>query len=183
MSEELLVRHCSPTLAGIKTGSLFSCAYQTKEQLMEEINRINRKMVPKGLRVLPLRAEEGRALIYVYRPHALTLDLMDEQARKILKENGYTPERSGQCVLRLIQRLREKGDFPHEIGLFLSYPPEDVLGFIENGACNHKCVGCWKVYGDPDAAQALFEKYRACTKIYMAQWNQGKTIERLAVAG
>ena len=24
MSEELLVRHCSPTLAGLKTGNLFS---------------------------------------------------------------------------------------------------------------------------------------------------------------
>ena len=26
MSEDLLIRHCSPTLAGIKTGNLFSCA-------------------------------------------------------------------------------------------------------------------------------------------------------------
>ena len=34
--------------------------------------------------------------------------------------------------VHLIHRLRSEGEFPHEIGLFLSYPPEDVLGFICN---------------------------------------------------
>ena len=182
MSEELLVRHCSPTLAGIKTGNLFSCSYRDRKRLMGEISRINRRVVPKGLRVLPLRAEEGRALIYVYRPRSLTLDLMDVRAREILRENGYTPEECGRCVIRLIQRLRESREFPHEIGLFLSYPPEDVLGFIVNRACSHKCVGCWKVYGDVDAARALFERYQACTRSYLLQWSQGKSLERLAVA-
>ena len=56
-----------------------------------------------------------------------------------------------------------QGSFPHEIGLFLSYLPEDVLGFICNGACNHKCVGCWKVYGDVDAAIKKFESFESCT--------------------
>lgn len=27
MSEESLLRHCSPTLAGIKTGNILTCAY------------------------------------------------------------------------------------------------------------------------------------------------------------
>ena len=38
------------------------------------------------------------------------------------------------------------GDFPHEIGLLLGYPPEDVSGFIENGGKNFLCSGYWKVY-------------------------------------
>ena len=33
-----------------------------------------------------------------------------------------------------MQRLADGGKFPHEIGLFLGYPPEDVSGFIENRA-------------------------------------------------
>ena len=28
----------------------------------------------------------------------------------------------------------ESGEFPHEVGLFLSYPPEDVKGFIDHRA-------------------------------------------------
>ena len=32
----------------------------------------------------------------------------------------------------------ESGEFPHEVGLFLSYPPEDVKGFIDHRANDFK---------------------------------------------
>ena len=35
MSEELVVRQCAPTLAGIKTGSLFSCPCDSPEELRQ----------------------------------------------------------------------------------------------------------------------------------------------------
>lgn len=59
----------------------------------------------------------------------------------------------------MIKKLREEPDFPHEIGLFLGYPLEDVKGFIENKADSSKCSGCWKVYGNEQKALKLFEKY------------------------
>ncbi|OUN20383.1 hypothetical protein B5G34_15230 [Flavonifractor sp. An82] len=183
MSEDLLVRHCSPTLAGIKTGNLFSCPCASRTDLTKELSQLNKKLVPKGIRVLPLRVRRGRALIYVYRPHALECDLADQRARVLLLKYGYTPENPYCCVVHLIRRLCAEEEFPHEIGLFLSYPPEDVLGFIQNRACNHKCVGCWKVYGDETAAKHRFEQYDACSKIYSLHWQQGKSIERLTVAG
>ena len=182
MSEDLLVRPCSPTLAGIKTGSLFSCDCPCGRALTQALSGLNRKLVPKGIRVLPLQVCQGRALIYVYCPHALQRDLMDKGARALLLQYGYLPENRDACVIHLIRRLRSAGEFPHEIGLFLSYPPEDVLGFIRNKACRHKCLGCWKVYGDEQAAKILFEKYNQCSKIYARQWKQGKSIEELAVA-
>lgn len=39
MSEELVVRQCAPTLAGIKTGSLFSCPCDSPEELRQEVRR------------------------------------------------------------------------------------------------------------------------------------------------
>ena len=77
----------------------------------------------------------------------------------------------------------ESGEFPHEVGLFLSYPPEDVKGFIAHRANDFKCAGLWKVYGDEQAAKNIFEKYEVCSKIYSLQWQQGKSIEQLTVAG
>ena len=183
MSDDLVIRHCSPTLAGIKTGSLFSCDCASREELTKALSGLNRKLVPKGIRVLPLRFREGRALIYVYRPHALQNDLSDQRVRDLLTRYGYLPENPNACVTHLIRRLHSAKGFPHEIGLFLSYPPEDVLGFILNNACHHKCVGCWKVYGDEQMAKSLFEKYDQCAKIYFQQWKQGKSIEQLTVAG
>ena len=134
MSEDLLIRHCSPTLAGIKTGNLFSCACPSRKDLTRDLCRLNKKLVPKGIRILPLRVCKGRALIYAYRPHALESDLTDHRARALLLKYGYVPENPNGCVVHLIHRLRSEGEFPHEIGLFLSYPPEDVLGFILNKA-------------------------------------------------
>ena len=37
----------------------------------------------------------------------------------------------------------ESGEFPHEVWLFLSYPPEDVKGFIDHRASGFKCAGLW----------------------------------------
>ena len=48
MSEDLLIRHCSPTLAGIKTGNLFSCACPSRKDLTKDLCRLNKKLVPKA---------------------------------------------------------------------------------------------------------------------------------------
>lgn len=182
MSDELMIRHCSPTLAGIKTGSLFTCPCRCRQRLTAEICRLNRMLVPKGLRVLPLRIRQDRALIYVYRPRVLARDLQDSRARDLLVSLGYVPEQAEQCVIHLIRRLAAQQDFPHEIGLFLSYPPEDVLGFIRHGADCAKCVGCWKVYGDEETARTTFARYQLCTRAYDLQWRQGSTLQGLTVA-
>ena len=76
----------------------------------------------------------------------------------------------------------ESGEFPHEMGLFLSYPPEDVKGFIDHCASGFKCAGLWKVYGDEEKARSLFAKYKKCTEIYCALWQSGSKLEQLAVA-
>ena len=51
-------------------------------------------------------------------------------------------------MAQLIRRFRESGEFPHEVGLLLRYPPEDGKGFIDHRANGFKCAGLWKVYGD-----------------------------------
>lgn len=79
MSEDLIVRHCSPTLAGLKTANLFAAEYTSEEALRNDLRALNRVLVPKGLRALPLRRENGRALIYLYRPKRLAQDLKDAQ--------------------------------------------------------------------------------------------------------
>lgn len=182
MSEELVIRHCAPTLAGIKTGSLFASPYVSKAALLEEIRRLNQILVPKGLCVLPLRYSHRRALIYLFRPARLAHDLANAEALQLLQEAGYTKLARQDCLLELRRRLEAWQDFPHEIGLFLSYPPEDVRGFIENkgGAC--KCVCGWKVYGDEEQARKLFEKYQKCTDVYCRHWAAGAGLQKLAVA-
>lgn len=182
MSEERLIRQCAPTLAGIKTGSLFPCPYETREELMADVRAFNRRFAARGLCLLPLRLENGHALLYLYRPAELRRDLQNGLAREILSSAGYRCGSCEGCVTDLVRRLRGSAEFPHEIGLFLSYPPEDVLGFICNRACNHKCVGCWKVYGDEAAARRQFAAYKSCTANYCRRRASGASLEGLTVA-
>lgn len=182
MSEENLVRQCAPTLAGIKTGTIFPVPFDDLPTLTAEIRDLNRLLVPKGLRLLPLRYRDGTALLYLYRPAELRRDLTDHLAEALLEAAGYNGRSSEQCVAHLARRFQSGGEFPHEVGLFLSYPPRDVQGFIENHAVNYKCAGLWKVYGDVELAQSLFAKYRKCTDIYCHLWKAGADIGQLAVA-
>lgn len=182
MSEELFVQCCAPTLAGIKTGSLFSSPYGSRAELIAEIRRLNRMLSARGLRILPLRCSGGRALLYLYRPAGLRRDLRDRTAMEILRGAGYDGLGAEQCIRRLRRRLRESDDFPHEIGLFLSYPPEDVRGFIDNKAQNYKCIGYWKVYGDEAKARQTFEKYKKCTDSYCKSLHAGYKLAQLAVS-
>lgn len=182
MSEEMFVRCCAPTLAGIKTGSMFSCNYSSRNEMAEELRFFNRILSRRGMCILPLRFREGKALLYLFRPGCLQKDIKNREAQEILNKAGYTGLRYQECIRRLISRLETGGAFPHEIGLFLGYPPEDVKGFIENHAQNYKLIGYWKVYGDEKKACRTFEQYRECTDSYCRRIKAGFKLTELAVA-
>lgn len=179
MSEELIVRHCAPTLANLKTGSLFVCPITDRPSFFSSLRSLNELLVPKGLRALPLRIREYSALVYLYRPSRLKKDLEDPAAIKILQDHGYSCY--GKCLPKLIERVRASEEFPHEIGLFLGYPPEDVQGFLDHRPC--KCSGCWKVYGDENKAKKTFDLYKKYERVYCQQLARGIDIKRLTVAG
>ena len=181
MSESILVHNGAPTLAGLKTGNLFACPKEDRKRLCESLRGMNRRLASRGVRILPVRSLDSRILIYLYRPERLRLDLSDGAAKEMLAARGYPVEDPDRCVAELVRRLQAEGEFPHEIGLFLGYPPEDVGGFISQGARDAKCVGSWKVYGDEAAARRKFALYRKCTKIYREAYGRHRSLERLTV--
>jgi len=180
MSEEMLVKYCSPTIMGIKTANMFTCRFQSEKAEQDSLRRINRELAVKGLRIIPLRRHTKGTLLYLYRPAKLKKDLKNRLAFRLLQERGYQTESVNLCLAELMKRLRTSDCFPHEIGLFLGYPPEDVCGFIENKADHCKCVGCWKVYGDVQRAQMTFEKYKRCTELCCAMVAKGHSVKQLA---
>lgn len=181
MSEKQVIRHCAPTLAGLKSGSMFSCKVESREALLCEVGRLNRLLSAKGVRCKILRLSGERALIYLYRKTQLAAALSHGVSRALLDARGYPVDHPEACVIRLADKIRSSADFPHEIGLFLGYPPEDVVGFIEQGPRSCKSVGYWRVYGDEEAARRRFAQFQKCSVAYAALFASGKTIERLTV--
>ncbi len=83
MSDELLIKCGSPTLAGLKTGNMFSYSYESREEVSRDLRRLNKILVPRGLRVIPLRYSDKTVLIYLYRIEALKEDLSQQEAALI----------------------------------------------------------------------------------------------------
>jgi len=180
VSEDQIVRYCAPTLAGIKTGSLFA-VHNTTDGFRHFISAFNRNMRQKGIRIIPLKVSEDYTLVYLYRPEMLKRDLKDPLAENILQRFGYPTFDSDRCVVDLVRRLNSSPVFPHEIGLFLGYPPSDVDSFINNPNEGYCAVGYWKVYSNAEGAKRIFKRYKQCTEEYARMLRSGRTLEQMVV--
>ena len=95
-----------------------------------------------------------RLVILIYREAELTKYLEREEVRGFIYKCGYETSDMNKIfqafVKRYMRYMELKQDFPHELGLLLGYPIEDVEGFIENHGKNFLHSGYWKVYKDAD---------------------------------
>ena len=174
--ETALASHCAPTLAGLKPASLFHWGGNPRDLTVWK-----RKLSSFGIGLRSLkRCPDGGCLLYLYRRQWLCRIVSDPDNAGFLRALGYTPEHGVDALLeRVSERISGDGAFPHEIGVFLGYPLEDVRGFIENSGANYTCCGCWKAYGDPEAARRKFASYRRCTESYRENLRMGIALEAL----
>ena len=63
-----------------------------------------------------------------------------------LSEKGYEVSNAFDFVNDLFNRMKNEQGFPHEIGVILGYPVEDVIEFEKHQGKNCKYCGCWKRY-------------------------------------
>lgn len=171
-----LAFHTAPTLLGIKCASLVSVS-SAEFDLGFHTGYFNRKAASKGLKSRILCSCGNRALMFVFSGKLLGKQLADSAVRSVLSEYGYPENYTlNECLDRLSARICESETFPHEIGLFLGYPPEDVVGFIENKGENFKLCGVWKVYGNVENARRTFSNYDKCRKFLCNKLNEGVDI-------
>lgn len=165
--ELYLATHCAPVLCGRKPAALFSERKLPENCVWVSVRR-------RGLHMLKLPWRDN-ALTLLYDPVPLVAALDEGAARQRLAALGYPVERGLRAQLAFLRkRFLEAADFPHEVGFFLGYPAQDVIGFMECGDC--KLCGAWKVFGDAKHAAALFEEYARCRSVLLAHIGSGGSI-------
>ncbi len=179
--ERYIIENCAPTLASIKPANLFSFRYTCEKSVREQMAVLNRRFAKKGITLKFLKKNKNTVLVYVYRKDLITKDLNNALSKKILQKYGYDDLNVEQSLGRLVKRINSTEEFPHEIGLFLGYPPKDVEGFICNGGKNCNLCGYWKVYGNVDEALTKFAQYDKCKAIYKQLWASGRDILQMTV--
>lgn len=157
-TEYALGAHCGITFAGIKAASLVSL----KRQCKECIGRYEEYFAARGFGFLELRDDGERVLTYVYNRRQLGEILFDEANKNFLESEGYFYD-SAEQALEILKSRMDGEEFPHEIGIFLNYPLDDVRGFIAHPNDGVKLVGYWKVYGDEERKKRIFDTYAKCT--------------------
>ena len=151
-----LALQCAPLITGLKISNLLTIP-------PDGFTQVEKIIEGSFITMYPLLETEEKIVILLYRKERLEKYLRMPQVQKLLTEEGY-----GTCQLeevlpvfcaRYENYAETKKGFPHELGLLLGYPPEDVEGFIRHQGKNCLCTGYWKVYADKEGKQRLFEKY------------------------
>lgn len=175
--EEIMSRHCSPVLMGEKPSNLVSFSKEKMPEFPEIIEIYKEKLSRKGIYMEVICSCRKHYLILVYRRDMLESYLRQPGAMEILLQDGYQEEAGlEELFLHLKERFEKQTEFPHEIGLFLGYPLEDVKGFRMYQGSGCKLCGYWKVYGDVEKAKMQFAVYDRCRVFMSEQLRQGYTI-------
>ena len=160
-------------IAGVKPAAIFSIpmrAYSAgqwrwlvRHALDEALLAYAASLPDYGVSLSVLYRTERRVYLLVWRPALLARVFEDPELMAILHEAGYRSSDTNELVAGLRRRLvayyRASGTgasvaFPHEIGVFLGYPAEDVRGFLEGRKAT--CKGAWCAYGDEQLARKRF---------------------------
>ena len=182
--EKDLLTFAAPALLGRKQANLFSFSMNSLTDYRKEIERYQKELAPLGISVEYLYCRYDRVYLLVYRKDMMLQYLRQPAVKEFLVSEGY-PETIGEesslyqtlCILR--KHIMQGADFPHEVGFFFGYPPEDVFAFIREKGRNYKLVGDWKVYGDGKAALRTFRSYARCRRRLMEQASAGASIVTL----
>ncbi|MBR4027914.1 MAG: DUF3793 family protein [Lachnospiraceae bacterium] len=154
--ETKLALQCAPLITGIKISNLLIVSSEDEES----VRTILRKTGISYYRLL--RQEKKTTFLLFYRSKLCTY-LKDSDVQNILLENDYQDLSFGMILRQFQMRykayMNQEAQFPHEMGVLLGYPVEDVRGFIEHKGQNFLYSGYWKVYQDVAQKKALFAKY------------------------
>lgn len=155
--ESQLALQCAPVLAGLKISNLLSLPKSMKKILRRFMQKLN-------LSYFVLLENDKKIVVLLYRKKALEQYLKETEVQRFLEKMGYPEDDDVEVLLSILSTRYQKhmlkaGEFPHEMGLFLGYPMEDVEGFIENNGKNFLCTGYWKVYKNKQEKTALFQQY------------------------
>lgn len=180
--EERIVRFCAPVLTGIKTGGLFNTCEIDPHTICKDTVAARKRLRRFGIDVRLFFTGGKTPLVYVYRPDALARDLASAETQAFLTPLGYASFDVQSALSQLARRLREQDGFPHEIGLFLSYPHDDVKSFVTFGSQCAKFCGHWCVFHNEEQARQCFAAYDHSRSVCLARYRAGQPLEALAQA-
>ncbi len=163
--EMQMALQCAPVITGLKIANLLivqNDSFLLVEQMIAETDLSCYVVSVTGTRTAVLIYDETRLQDY----------LGQEAVKGSMYQFGYTDLTLSSVLIKFRKRYQEymhtAEAFPHEMGLLLGYPVEDVIGFIDNQGENALLTGYWKVYRNPVHKKELFHQFE-CARDHLIQ--------------
>lgn len=177
--EVKIANQCAPVLAGVKPANML--ALENKH-----IRDVVHTLEGTGLSWRCLYAGNEKNIWLLYRKEALEKCVFNKEALSFLRDFGYCEETLEALLVRFGQRFRQYRNreelvFPHEMGVFLGYPMDDVKGFIQNEGKNYLYCGYWKVYGNVEKCKDLFKIYEEVRDVFVQEASKGKNLWQITM--
>ncbi len=180
--EKLLLQlalQCAPLLKGIKAANIILLSEENTRELFHIL-----KGSGISVKVLCRRCE--KLVLYLYRKEQLRTHLKSKDILEALRLFGYGSSDMEELLKELSVHTQDAyehtGTCPHEIGLFLGYPIEDVLGFVEHKGANYLLSGYWKVYENAETAASVFRQFDQAKKAAVEEVFRGCTLREIICA-
>ncbi|MEG0773939.1 DUF3793 family protein [Clostridium sp.] len=155
----VIAYNIAPTLKGLKAASTVTfCNYDRNMNnnwstyKNEILNKLN-------IKAFELKETEKYVTVLFYDENLLNNRLKEMETSDFLCEYGYDPNLNIKANLEILKTRYELYKCPHELGVFLGFPIEDVKTFINTPNKQYLLCGYWKVYHNRDLALKIFENF------------------------
>ena len=175
-----LAFQCAPVLMNYKISNLLIVE-------KEKIDSVKQLFAKTELSCKLVMVSEEKSAFLIYREEALKSYLECRKVRELMESFGYENYELEKILEEFSRKYTEyvsnSGNFPHEMGLLLGYPVEDVIGFIQNDGENFLYSGYWKVYTNLSEALEHFERYNLAKETAVRMVSEGKDIFQILHIG
>lgn len=172
----LLASTCAPVIKNLTCANTLTVKYGSYKHISKQLSNTD-------LDCMCLYQDYSKEVLMIYRKDELDRHLNTIESKSYLNEFGYYSNNLDDNLNRLADRFKKfylnNLDFPHELGIFLNYPIEDIKGFILNDGKNSLFTKYWKVYSNLNKAKETFKKFDEAFEIALREIVDGYKISEI----
>lgn len=151
----------APTSKGFKVGTMVNISSHLRNLKDTWMRYKNEIIEILNLNYVELVEREDSVLVFFYEEKTLIHRLENTEVLKFLSKLGYSEKVDLKSYFNILKK-RFSIKCPHEIGIFLGYPLEDVISFHCDQKAICKATGYWKCYNNKKESLKLFMLYDFC---------------------
>jgi len=175
--DKIIIHSSAPTFCNIKPGNMFFV--KNEAFLTDKFEAWKKSLSKYGIMAFSATISETSTAIIVLNICWVRKILAEVFVQAYLSEKGYHSSSPFDFVDELFIRMKKNEGFPHEVGVILGYPVEDVIEFENHEGHDCKYCGYWKTYSDVENAKICQCRYKTCRNMCDLLFEQGYSLSQI----